>query len=125
MSIWSSLIGKILGSSSSIKSGMEMIDEAVYTKQEQAENKNIGITLKANLLNSYHAYKVTQRSLALIIAPPYIFACMITFFCSFFIDVTDQIELLEGRLGQAFVLIMGFYFGGGTIESLSKLFKRA
>lgn len=120
MSIWS----RLLGSSGAIKDGMDLVDKAIYTKQEKAEDANKGIALKATLLKSYEPFKLAQRILMLIVVPPYVLMCFITWALSFKLDTSHQEALLSGDLGTLAILIGSFYFGGGTIESLSKLFKR-
>ena len=121
MSIWS----KLLGSDDVIKGGMAAIDKAIYTKEEIADNANTGVKLKAMLLKSYEPFKLAQRILMLIVVPPYMLAWLITWALSFTLDTTHQEALLSGDIGKLVIIIGGFYFGGGTIESLSKLFKRA
>jgi len=121
MSIWS----KLLGSDDVIKGGMAAIDKAIYTKEEKADNANTGVKLKAMLLTAYGPFKLAQRIFMLIVVPPYMAAWFLTWAASFAIDVSRQEALLSGDIGKLVIIIGGFYFGGGTIESLSKLFKRA
>lgn len=117
MSLW----GKLLGSDKIIDGGMKAIDKAFYTAEEKADDHNKRMSLKALLLKAYEPFKVAQRFLALIYGIPYVIAWTVTFFASFFKDVSVQFEFLaDSRMATANMIILAFYFGGGAAESIYK-----
>lgn len=107
------ILSKLFGSDKVIDAGINGIDKIAFTAEEKAEHKLL-------LLKAYEPFKIAQRFLALIFGIPYAAAWVVTFFASFFIDVTKQLELLSGDMGLAVALILGFYFGGGMAESIFK-----
>jgi hypothetical protein len=108
-----SIIGKLFGSSTVVTAGINAIDSVVFTEQEKSEHK-------ITLLKAYEPFKIAQRFLALIYGIPYALGWAIAFVASFWLDVSAQIEMLSGDMGLANTLILGFYFGGGAVESFFK-----
>lgn len=86
-------------------------DKLVLTNEEKLDNFNV-------LLKLYEPFKLAQRYLALVVVLPWSLACFITFFASFFTNVTQQIEMLSGDWGTASGVILLFYFGGGAARSI-------
>lgn len=112
-------LGKLFGSDAVIKKGADMIDNAFYTDQEKAEAHR-------KMLEAYEPFKLAQRGLAYSIVP----AWALGYFICFIIWLTDAdykldaaLEILNGKLGQAAIMILVFYFGGGAISSLGALRK--
>lgn len=90
------------------------IDASFYTPEEQIDNR-----LKA--IELYVPFKIAQRFLALIFGIPYALAWFITFIVTFLgQDITPQLELLSGTMGQIVLAIIAFYFLGGTLNNLVK-----
>lgn len=117
MAFW----GRLFGSEKVIDAGISTIDKAFYTNQEKAEDGMKAMQLKAVLLQSYAAFKIAQRFLALIYGIPYVTAWFATFAASFFVDVVEQMEFLTNSdMAIANLIILGFYFGGGAAESIFK-----
>lgn len=114
MAFW----GKLFGSDSVVQAGIDGIDKIVYTDEEKVDNKLL-------LLRAYEPFKLAQRFLMLIVGIPYMLCWLITFLLSFFtsIDMESQIALLDGRIGDVFLIIAGFYFGGGLVEGGIKAIK--
>jgi len=109
-----SWLGKLFGTEKVINKGVDMLDNAFYTDQEKAEGH-------IRLLKAYEPFKLAQRFLALIVVPPWALGWFICFTLSFTgIDLTYPIQILEGKLGMAALTILGFYFAGGTINSIRK-----
>jgi len=105
---------KLFGTDKVVDAGTKMLDNAFYTDQERAEGH-------IRLLKAYEPFKLAQRFLALIVVPPWAFGWLICFILSFTdIDLTYPMQILEGKLGIAALTILGFYFAGGTINSLKK-----
>jgi uncharacterized membrane protein YjdF len=87
------------------------LDKIVFTGEEKADNF-------ALLMQLYVPFKTAQRALAVIFCVPYAAAFFITFICSFFVDVSAQIELLAGDIAMIVGVGVAFYFGGGFVEGI-------
>lgn len=105
------ILGKLFGSDEVIKKTTEGIfsgvDKAILTNEEKLDY-NLAV------MGMYEAFKVAQRLLALIFGIPYALAWFVTFVVSFFQDVTQQILLLKGTMGEIVLAIVAFYFLGGV-----------
>lgn len=112
------VISKLFGSEKVIDGVMRGADALAYTPEEKAE-------MHSRLLKLYEPFKLAQRLLALTFCVPYAAAWLITFGASFSADmnVSLQLDLLNGDIGNIVLMIVIFYFGGGTIESLVKVRK--
>lgn len=118
-----SVLGKILGSDKIIASGLKLIDDAWETDAEVRESKT---KAKIDLMNAYAPFKVAQRYLALMFGGTYLFTYFMIMICSVF-NLVDNATLAEIRaIMQEFSIdwimltIVGFYFGGGLAESISR-----
>jgi hypothetical protein len=112
------LIGKLFGSDKAISKAVDGIydglDALVLTPEERLENFNTQLKL-------YEPFKVAQRLLACIFGIPYSLAWFVTFCASFVLDdITPQIELLTGTMGQIVLAIVAFYFVGGVVDGLKQ-----
>lgn len=113
MSFW----GKLFGSDNVVQAGIDGIDKMVYTDEEKVDNKLL-------ILRAYIPFKLAQRFLMMIVGIPYMSCWLITFILSFTsVSVTVATAMLEGRIGDVFLVIAGFYFGGGLIEGGIKAVK--
>lgn len=113
------ILSKIFGTDSAVKKGFDLVDDAFHTSQEKAEDQIKATNAKINLLKAYEAFKVVQRILAMCYCIPYMAAWFITFVCSFWLDVSKQLEIItNGDIALANVIILGFYFGGGFAEGI-------
>ena len=121
----------IFGGSEIIKKGAELLDEAFYTDEEKAQDKEKLIQLKAEqkikLLEAYHPFKVTQRILAIMFVGSYVFIMLNGIIGSLYgvIDmqkVKEAIDFADSmNLGLITMAIVSFYFGGGFIESFKRV----
>lgn len=110
------IIGKLFGSSEVIEKGADMLEKSFYTDQEKAEGH-------IRLLGAYEAFKLAQRLIAMYVIPAWVLGCLICFGLSFFMtreELSLPLEILEGKLGTSALIIIGFYFAGGTINSIRK-----
>ena len=90
------------------------VDKIVYTEEEKAEN------LK-DVLKLYEPFKLAQRLLSLVFAIPFVICWTITFMMSFTdFDITEQAALLDGKMGDISLAIIGFYFFGGMLGGIPK-----
>lgn len=113
------ILSRIFGSDNAVKKGFDLVDEAFHTSQEKAEDSIKATNAKINLLKAYEAFKLVQRIIAMSYCLPYTAAWFITFICSFWMDVSKQLEIItNGDIALANVVILGFYFGGGFAEGI-------
>jgi len=123
----------IFGGGDVIKKGAELLDNAFYTDQEKAKDEQKLIELKAkakvDLLNAYHPFKVTQRILAIAFSFTFLFI-VINGILGALYGIVDMDRVKEAlkfadsvNLGDIVMMIVVFYFAGGTIESFKKVKK--
>lgn len=115
--MFSGLLGKIFGSSKIVDAGINAIDAMVHTDEEKTQAKK-------ELLKLYEPFKLAQRFLA--------FAVCINFFAfmwlcvgAYFFGVSGQMDDLlslakEFELGYLMLLVMGWYFTGGIVDSMKR-----
>lgn len=97
------LLGKIFGSKKIVDGAISGIDKMFFTNEEKADQK-------IKLLASFEPFKLALRLLAMIISIPYVLMAMAAFTLSIWYDVTKQIDILDGKLGWAFTIVVAFYF---------------
>ena len=115
------MLGKLFGSKKVVDAGISAIDSAFFTEEEKSAAFERKMGLKVKLLQAYEPFKVAQRALAMIYGIPYMIAWAATFKASFFMDVSTQVELLtSSEVAYANLIILAFYFAGGTGESILK-----
>lgn len=111
-----SIFGTIFGSKTAIKAGRDAIDAVFYTEEEKAKQH-------AEFLKLYEPFKLAQRVIATMVVLPYMLSWLVVFLCSFFfteVDLAFPLKLLSGDVGTATLIIVGFYFAGGTLASIRK-----
>lgn len=124
------ILGNIFGTGEVVKKGLELIDEAWTSDEEKAENQakilEAKTNAKATLLNAYAPFKLAQRYLALMFSSVFLFI-MINGILGALYGWVDMAAVNEAKkfanemwLGEIMVTIIGFYFGGGMIESYKK-----
>jgi len=93
------------------------LDKAFYTEQEKAGGF-------ASLIKLYEPFKLAQRLLAIIFCIPYMLMFFITWGVSFAgVDVSNQMQMINGDITTAVGIILAFYFGGGAFEGVIKAVK--
>jgi len=111
------VIGKILGSDSVIKQGIRLIDDMHTSTEEEIAAKS---KARIDLMNAYAPFKLAQRYLALMFG--------FTFLASYIIVLTMTIAgtgdpdavtkvMEQFSINYAMMIILGFYFGAGALES--------
>jgi Na+-driven multidrug efflux pump len=111
------VLGKILGSDSVIKQGMKLIDDMHTSTEEEIAAKS---KARIDLMNAYAPFKLAQRYLALMFG--------FTFLASYIIVLTMTIAgtgdpdavtkvMEQFSINYAMMIILGFYFGAGALES--------
>ena len=121
------ILSNIFGTGEVIKKGLELIDEAWTSDEEKAENEAKIIEAKTNakatLLNAYAPFKLAQRYLALMFSSVFLFIMMNGVLGALYgwVDMNAVQEAKrfanEMWLGEIMLAIIGFYFGGGLVES--------
>ena len=121
----------IFGGGEIVKKGADLLDEAFYTDEEKAQDKEKLILMKAqqkiDLMKAYHPFKVTQRILAVAFTFTYLFIVINGILGALYgwVDmnkVKDALDFANSvNLGIIVLTIVAFYFSGGTIESFINL----
>jgi len=136
-----SLLSKIFGSDALVKKAADGVyngvDAVFFTKEEKAENFK-------GLLNSYEPFRLAQRFLAVLVGIPYVgiwLLCTALFLSSatmtLFVDECLENEACKPKqvmiiaekisaknnatLGEPFIWICIFYFGGGALEGTARV----
>ncbi len=110
----SSLLGKIFGSSKVVDAGISAIDAMVHTDEEKTKAKQ-------ELLKLYQPFKLAQRVLAFAVCFnffAYMWLCVSVYFFGASGQMDDLLSLAkEFELGYLMLLVMGWYFTGGIVDS--------
>lgn len=115
------IIGKILGSGDVISKGMDLIDSMHTSTEEEIAAKT---KAKVDIMNAYAPFKLAQRYLALMFTAVFVFI-MINGVLGSLYGVVPLENVEEAKrfanemwLGEIMLTIVGFYFGGGVVESI-------
>jgi len=111
------VLGKILGSGDVVKQGIKLIDDMHTSTEEEIAAKS---KARIDLMNAYAPFKLAQRYLALMFG--------FTFLASYIIVLTMTIVgkgdpdavtkvMQQFSINYAMMIILGFYFGAGALES--------
>lgn len=124
------ILANIFGTGEVLKKGLDLIDEAWTSDEEKAENEvkiiDAKTNAKATLLNAYAPFKLAQRYLALMFSFVYIFIMINGILGALYgwvsMDAVNEAKRFANEmwLGEIILLIVGFYFGGGLVESIKK-----
>ena len=124
MSIWAD----IFGTGKVIEKGLELIDDAWTSDEEQAEMDAQAIERKAQskieLLKAYAPFKLTQRILAFSFTGVFLFIMVNGVLGALYgwielENVTNAMNFANKMwLGEIMIAVVTFYFGGGFAESL-------
>lgn len=111
-------LGKLFGSKDVVDGAMKGIDALVFTDEEKSNQK-------LAFLKAYEPFKIAQRLLAVIFCIPYALAWIATFgMVAAGLDTVQLKLILSDDMGTIVQMIVVFYFGGGTLESLGKVMKK-
>lgn len=123
------LLGKVFGSDKAISGTIGLIDDLWTSDKEAIEAKTES---KRQLLQAYAPFKLSQRILAWSITGVVLLCFLVAFGITTWDFFTEEqirnedgqtivqvyIDLLGAfKLDWAFVLIIGFYFGGAAVDS--------
>ena len=123
------ILAKLFGTDEVIRKGTDAVinagDALVFTKEEKAHHF-------LDLLKAYEPFKLAQRLLALTFSIPYVLVWLISAVMFLFGALIpgehphiltaskDLAQMNNDTLGLPVALVLGFYFGGGAIESFRK-----
>jgi hypothetical protein len=115
------IIGKILGSGDVISKGMDLIDSMHTSTEEEIAAKT---KAKTDLLGAYAPFKLAQRYLALMFTAMFVFIMANGVLGSLYgvvpLENVEEAKRFANEmwLGEIMLTIVGFYFGGGVVESI-------
>lgn len=118
------ILSSILGNSSVIEKGMDLIDDAFESEAEARESKT---KAKIDLMKAYAPFKVAQRYIALMFGFTFIFSFFVVLGMTLFTDnsTRDVFTVLDQfYIGEIMLSIVMFYFGGGLVESGGRAFRK-
>jgi len=112
------VLGKILGSDSVISQGMKLIDDMHTSTEEEIAAKS---KAKIDLMGAYAPFKIAQRYLALMFGATFLgsYVIVLSMTISGQGDPDAVTKVMEQfSINYAMLIILGFYFGGGVIDSV-------
>jgi len=111
------VLGKILGSDSVIKQGIKLIDDMHTSTEEEIAAKT---KQRVEIMQAYAPFKIAQRFLALMFGftflASYIIVLTMTIIGTGDPDAVTQV-MEQFSINYAMMIILGFYFGAGALES--------
>jgi hypothetical protein len=114
------VLGKILGSDSVISQGMKLIDDMHTSTEEEIAAKS---KAKIDLMGAYAPFKIAQRYLALMFGATFLgsYVIVLSMTISGQGDPDAVTKVMEQfSINYAMLIILGFYFGGGVVESFQQ-----
>jgi len=112
------VLGKILGSDSVISQGMKLIDDMHTSTEEEIAAKS---KAKIDLMGAYAPFKIAQRYLALMFGATFLssYVIVLSMTISGAGDPDAVTKVMEQfSINYAMLIILGFYFGGGVVDSI-------
>ena len=107
------LFGRLLGSDKAIDSLSNAIDKSVITEEEKTD-------LKIEIWKAAHPFKVAQRFFMLLVVMPYMTVWCIAVGIFLHNGNKELFNiLLTDRVGDVFLAMAIFYYGGGTINTIN------
>ena len=112
------ILAKIFGSGEVVKQGLGLIDDIHTSTEEEIAAKS---KAKIDLMNAYAPFKIAQRYLALMFGGVFLasYILVLGMTVSGYGD-TDAVTAVMDQfsINYAMLIILGFYFGGGVIDSV-------
>lgn len=124
------VLSKIFGTGNVVNKGLELIDEAWESSEEKTENaikeRQAKTQSKIDLMKAYAPFKIAQRYLALLFGFTYIATYILVLIMYFLGKTIDEvINIIQMfKIGWIMLTIVGFYFGGGLVESGGRFMKK-
>jgi len=117
------VLAKILGSGDVIKQGLNLIDDMHTSTDEEIAAKS---KAKIDLMGAYAPFKIAQRYLALMFGATFLgsYVLVLSMTISGYGDPDAVTKVMERfSINYAMLIILGFYFGGGVIDSVKGIKK--
>jgi len=111
------VINNILGGGDVIKKGIQLIDDMHTSTEEEIKAKS---KAKIDLMGAYAPFKIAQRYLALMFGGTFLGSYLIVLgmTISGYGDPDSVTKVMEQfSINYAMLIILGFYFGGGVVDS--------
>jgi len=111
------VLNNILGGGDVIKKGIQLIDDMHTSTEEEIKAKS---KAKIDLMGAYAPFKIAQRYLALMFGGTFLGSYMIVLgmTISGYGDPDAVTKVMEQfSINYAMLIILGFYFGGGVVDS--------
>ncbi len=112
------VLNSILGGGDVIKKGLSLIDDMHTSTEEEIAAKS---KAKIDLMGAYASFKIAQRYLALMFGGTFLGSYLIVLgmTISGYGDPDAVTKVMEQfSINYAMLIILGFYFGGGVIDSV-------
>ena len=112
------VLAKILGNGSVISDGLKLIDSMHTSTEEEIAAKS---KAKIDLMTAYAPFKIAQRYLALMFGATFLgsYVIVLTMTISGYGDPDAVTKVMEQfSINYAMLIILGFYFGGGVVDSI-------
>lgn len=112
------VLAKILGNGSVISDGLKLIDSMHTSTEEEIAAKS---KAKIDLMSAYAPFKIAQRYLALMFGATFLgsYVIVLTMTISGYGDPDAVTKVMEQfSINYAMLIILGFYFGGGVVDSI-------
>lgn len=112
------ILAKIFGSGEVVKQGLSLIDDIHVSETEAVEAR---AKAKVDLLQSYAPFKIAQRYLALMFGATFLasYVLVLAMTISGKGDADAVTKVMDQfSINYAMLIILGFYFGGGVIDSV-------
>ena len=123
MAVMFAVLAKILGSGDVIKQGLNLIDDMHTSTDEEIAAKS---KAKIDLMGAYAPFKIAQRYLALMFGATFLgsYVLVLSMTISGYGDPDAVTKVMEQfSINYAMLIILGFYFGGGVIDSVKGIKK--
>jgi hypothetical protein len=111
------VLAKILGSGDVIKQGLNLIDDIHTSTEEEVAAKS---KARIDLMNAYAPFKIAQRYLALMFGATFLasYVLVLSMTITGYGDPDAVTKVMEQfSINYAMLIILGFYFGGGVVDS--------
>ena len=110
------LLSNIFGTGDVVSKGIDLIDSFHTSDTEMIEAKT---KAKTKLMESFSAFKIAQRYLALLFSVTYIFSYILIIIMTLIGNDTTKVNdvLEQFQMDLIMIAIVSFYFGGGLIDS--------
>ena len=112
------VLNSILGGGDVIKKGLDLIDDMHTSTEEEIKAKS---KAKIDLMGAYAPFKIAQRYLALMFGATFLgsYVIVLSMTISGQGDPDAVTQVMEQfSINYAMLIILGFYFGGGVVDSI-------